>query len=117
MPYYGVPVNQTDENVAMSFNKTIVNGLLRQKYGFDGVICTDWGLITDAIMMGAIWKARAWGVEHLSEPERVLKALEAWTSLAGKAARNTWWNWSNPGGFPNPGWINLCAACSDLNSS
>lgn len=77
MPYYGVPVNQTDENVAMSFNKTIVNGLLRQKYGFDGVICTDWGLITDAIMMGAIWKARAWGVEHLSEPERVLKALEA----------------------------------------
>jgi len=77
MPYYGVPVDQTDENVAMSFNKAIITGLLREKYHFDGVICTDWGLITDVHMMDAIWPARAWGVEHLSEPERVLKALEA----------------------------------------
>ena len=77
MPYYGVPVDQTDENVAMSFNKAIITGLLREKYGFDGVICTDWGLITDVHMGGLIWPARAWGVEHLSGPERVLKALEA----------------------------------------
>jgi beta-glucosidase len=77
MPYYGVPVDQTDENVAMSFNKAIITGLLREKYGFDGVVCTDWGLITDVHMKDAIWPARAWGVEHLSEPERVLKALEA----------------------------------------
>ena len=77
MPYYGVPVDQTDENVAMSFNKAIITGLLREKYGFDGVICTDWGLITDVHMGGFIWPARAWGVEHLSGPERVLKALEA----------------------------------------
>jgi len=78
MPYYGVPTDQTDENVAMSFNKAIITGLLREKYGFNGVICTDWGLITDNIHMGDFtWPARAWGVEHLSEPERVLKALEA----------------------------------------
>jgi beta-glucosidase len=77
MPYYGVPMDQTDENVAMSFNQAIITGLLRQKYHFDGVVCTDWGLITDAHMMGVIWPARAWGVEHLSQPERVLKALDA----------------------------------------
>jgi beta-glucosidase len=77
MPYYGVPVDQTDENVAMSFNKAIITGLLREKYRFDGVVCTDWGLITDVYMKDAIWPARAWGVEHLSEPERALKALEA----------------------------------------
>jgi beta-glucosidase len=77
MPYYGVPVDQTDENVAMSFNKAIITGLLRDKYHFEGVICTDWGLITDFHMMDVVWPARAWGVEHLSEPERVLKALEA----------------------------------------
>ena len=77
MPYYGVPVDQTDENVAMSFNKMIITGLLREKYSFDGVICTDWGLITDAHIGEVVWPARAWGVEHLSEPERVLKALEA----------------------------------------
>ena len=47
MPYYGVPMDQTDENVAMSFNKAIITGLLREKYRYDGVVCTDWGLITD----------------------------------------------------------------------
>jgi beta-glucosidase len=77
MPYYGVPTDQTDENVAMSFNKAIITGLLREKYQYDGVVCTDWGLITDAHIAGTVWPARAWGVEHLSEMERVLKAIEA----------------------------------------
>jgi beta-glucosidase len=77
MPYYGVPMDQTDENVAMSFNRAIITDLLREKYHFDGVVCTDWGLITDVQVMDAVWSARAWGVEHLSKPERVLKALEA----------------------------------------
>jgi beta-glucosidase len=77
MPYYGVPMDQTDENVAMSFNKTIITGLLREKYQYDGLVCTDWGLITDVHMPDAVWPARAWGVEHLSEAERVLKVIEA----------------------------------------
>lgn len=77
MPYYGVPVGQTDEDVAMAFNKAIITGLLREKYGYDGVVCTDWGVLTDHQLPNTIWPARAWGVEHLSEPERVLKALEA----------------------------------------
>jgi beta-glucosidase len=61
----------------MSFNKCIITGLLREKYQYDGVICTDWGLITDAQIPGTVWPARAWGVEHLSEPERVKKAIDA----------------------------------------
>ena len=77
MPYYGVPVDQTDENVAMSFNKMIITGLLREKYRYDGVVCTDWGLITDVHMPDTIWPARAWGVEHLTQIERVQKALDA----------------------------------------
>jgi beta-glucosidase len=77
MPYYGVPMDQTNENVAMSFNKAIITGLLREKYQYDGVVCTDWGLITDLQMPETVWHARAWGVEHLSEIERVRKALEA----------------------------------------
>ena len=77
MPYYGVPMEQTDENVAMSFNKQIITGLLREKYRYDGVVCTDWGLITDLHTPDFIWPARAWGVEHLTEIERILKALEA----------------------------------------
>lgn len=77
MPYYGVPVDQTDENVAMSFNKMIITGLLREKYQYDGIICTDWGLITDNRNPDFTWPARAWGVEHLTGAERVLKAIEA----------------------------------------
>lgn len=78
MPYYGIPTDQTDENVAMAFNKTIITKLLREKYKYDGVVCTDWGLISD-VPMGpdVVWKARAWGVEKLSEEDRVLKIIEA----------------------------------------
>jgi beta-glucosidase len=78
MPYYGVPTDQTDENVAMAYNKTIITTLLREKYNYDGIVCTDWGVITD-LPMGpeVIWKARAWGVEDLSEAERVLKVIQA----------------------------------------
>ena len=77
MPYYGIPMGQTDEDVAMSYNKTIITTLLREKYAFDGVVCTDWGLITDRHMGDFTWPARAWGVEHLSEVERVQKVLDA----------------------------------------
>jgi len=87
MPYYGVPVDQTDEDVAMGFNKTIITKLLREEFGFQGVVCTDWGLITDLNMGTFNWPARAWGVEHLSESERVLKALEAGVDQFGGESR------------------------------
>ncbi len=77
MPYYGVPTGQTDEDVAFSFNKAIITGLLRNKYKFDGVVCTDWGLITDVNMGVAVWPARAWGVEKLSPEDRVKKVIDA----------------------------------------
>ncbi len=63
MPYYGVPIDQTSENVGFAFNKEIITGLLRDKYHYDGVVCTDWGLITDANLGTTIWPAGAWGVE------------------------------------------------------
>ena len=78
MPYYGVPTGQTDEDVAMAFNKTIITDLLRNKYQYDGVVCTDWGLLSDVPMGPDVtWPARAWGVEDLSGMERVLKVIEA----------------------------------------
>ena len=73
MPYYGIPMDQTDENVAFGFNKTIITKLLRDSLNFQGVVCTDWNLISD----GSIGEARAWGVEHLSPKERVKKVLDA----------------------------------------
>jgi len=77
MPYYGVPTDQTSENVGFSYNKDIITGLLREKYKFDGVVCTDWGLITDVNRGSYVWPARAWGAESLSEEDRVLKIINA----------------------------------------
>ena len=51
--------------------------MLREKYGFDGVVCTDWGTLTDAEIAGTPFPARAWGVEHLSLGERIVKSLQA----------------------------------------
>jgi len=73
MPYYGIPMDQTDENVAFAFNKTIITKLLREQYGFDGVICTDWNIINGT----AVGDARAWGVEDLSPLERTKKVIDA----------------------------------------
>jgi len=67
MPYYGIPIDQTDENVAMGFNKTILTDLLRDDLGFTGVVCTDWGIVS----------SRAWGVEGLSVRERYKKSIDA----------------------------------------
>ncbi len=78
MPYYGVPVGIGLEEVAFGFNKGVITGLLREKYRFDGVVCTDWGLLTDMVVDGRVaMEARAWGVEGLSREERARKALEA----------------------------------------
>jgi len=77
MPYYGVPTGQTSEDVGFSYNKDIITGLLRNKYHYDGVVCTDWGLVTDANMGSFVWPARAWGVQKLSKEERVAKIINA----------------------------------------
>lgn len=79
MPYYGIPVGQTNEDVGFAFNKAIITGMLREQYGFEGVICSDWGLITDIELMGLVpfKEASAWGVEDLSVEERVIKLLDA----------------------------------------
>ena len=78
MPYYGMPVGTPLEEVGFGFNKDVITGLLRGKYGFDGVVCTDWGLLTSLWILGReVFPARAWGVEHLSRLERAQKALDA----------------------------------------
>ncbi len=77
MPYYGMPIGIGLEEVAFGFNKEVISGMLRGKYGFDGLVCTDWGLLNSRNVRGREMKARAWGVEHLTPLERAKKALEA----------------------------------------
>ncbi|MGY4710385.1 glycoside hydrolase family 3 protein [Mycolicibacterium sp. CBM1] len=77
MPYYGMPVDTHWEEVGFGFNKSVITGLLREELGFDGLVCTDWGLISDHPGMGELGVARAWGVEGLSREDRVVKVLDA----------------------------------------
>ena len=86
MPYYGMPVDTEHEPVGFAYNKGIITGLLRQNYAFDGVVCTDWGLLTDADLGGTIFPARAWGVEHLSLEQRASKILDAGVDQFGGEA-------------------------------
>ena len=86
MPYYGMPVDTEHEEVGFAFNKSIITGILRDQLHFDGIVCTDWGLITDIPALGEEGAARAWGVEHLSREERVLKAIDAGVDQFGGEA-------------------------------
>jgi beta-glucosidase len=39
--------NKNNENVGNTYNKYIITDLLREKYKFDGVACSDRGIIGD----------------------------------------------------------------------
>lgn len=86
MPYYGMPVDTPMEAVGFSFSREIITDMLRGRFGFDGVVCTDWGLLNDREAFGKKMVARAWGVEHLSVAERTKKALDAGVDQFGGEA-------------------------------
>ncbi len=77
MPYYGMPVDTEYEEVGFGLNKDVITGLLRERFGYDGIVCTDWGLITDQAILGTEFAARGWGAEHLTPHERMAKILDA----------------------------------------
>jgi beta-glucosidase len=91
MPYYGMPIGleldgEKIEEVGFGFNRQILTGLLREQLGYQGVICTDWGLVTGTVVFGKPLPARAWGVENLSELERVVKIIDAGADQFGGEA-------------------------------
>jgi beta-glucosidase len=83
MPYYGMPVGTEHEEVGFNFNKSVITGILRNQLGYDGVVCTDFTLLTDTPNMGEIGKAKGWGVEHLSREERIVKLFDAGVDQLG----------------------------------
>ncbi|CAK7204954.1 hypothetical protein SEUCBS139899_007716 [Sporothrix eucalyptigena] len=87
MPYYGMPVGTEYEEIGFAFNKGIITDLLKDKLGFQGIVCTDWGLVTDSKIAGQDMPARAWGAEHLSEVERVQKIIDAGCDQFGGESR------------------------------
>ena len=79
MPYYTISYNQdtvNGENVGNAYNKYLITDLLRGKYGYDGVVCTDW-MITADVPNVYTFAGKSWGVEKLTVAERHYKAIEA----------------------------------------
>lgn len=78
MPYYTISWDadaQCTDHVGNSFNHYLIHDLLRQKYGYDGVVCTDWGITHDHAEGIAPRGGACWGVETLSEAQRHYRAL------------------------------------------
>jgi len=79
MPYYTISYNQdtvNGENVGNAYNNYLITDLLRGKYGYDGVVCTDW-MITKDTKNVFVFEGKCWGVEKMTEAERHYKAIEA----------------------------------------
>lgn len=80
MPYYTISWNQdtkNGENVGNSYNKYLITDLLRNKYQYDGVVCTDWGITGEHQYLDRFLDGRSWGVENLTEVDRHYKILMA----------------------------------------
>ena len=80
MPYYTISFNQdikNHENVANNYNNYIITDLLRNKYNYDGVVCTDWLVTGDETSVDQFLSGKSWGVEKLSAAERHYKILMA----------------------------------------
>lgn len=79
MPYYTISWNIDTvygENVGNSYSKFIINDLLRGKYGYEGVVCTDWGVTKDETAVDG-FGTTCWGAETLSVAERHYKIIMA----------------------------------------
>jgi beta-glucosidase len=75
MPYYTISDGE-GEAVGNGFNKYLITDLLRGTYGYDGVLCTDWGITGDVSAIDK-FQGKSWGVERLTVAERHYKAIEA----------------------------------------
>ena len=79
MPYYTISygIDKTNnESVGNAYNKYMINDLLRGKYGFNGVVCTDWGVTNDETAVDG-FGSTCWGAEKLSIVERHYKIIMA----------------------------------------
>jgi beta-glucosidase len=79
MPYYTISYNQAQDgtNLANGFSKYIITDLLREKYGFDGVTCTDWMITANEGKSPGDFDGKPWGVEAKTVAERHYIALMA----------------------------------------
>ena len=94
MPTYAMPQGDvtvdgiTLEQVGAGFDKALLTDLLRGKYGFDGVILSDWGITSDCdgncrngtpagVAPSFIGFGTPWGMEDATKQQRYVRATLA----------------------------------------
>lgn len=79
MPSYSIAMNEytsIGEAVGSGYSSYKLQTILREKLGFEGLICCDWEITTGKI----------WGVEDLTEAERHLLAIKSGLNMFGGSA-------------------------------
>ncbi len=73
MPGYAAPVHTDYDEVGFAFQREIVTDLLRERLGFDGVVVTDFNIVTGMRLprLGVELPVRAWGMLEVPPVERV----------------------------------------------
>ena len=78
MPYYTISygIDPSGRNVGNSYSSYIIGDLLRGRYAYGGVVCTDWNITYDNASIES-FDGKCWGVEQLSVAERHYEVLKA----------------------------------------
>lgn len=85
MPGYAAPLDTPHESVGFAFAHSIITDLLRGELGFEGLVVTDFNVVTGMRLpaLGIELPVRAWGVEHLTPIQRVGRLFAAGVDQLG----------------------------------
>ena len=75
MPYYTVSWLEGKPHIGNSYSAYIIHDLLRDRAGYKGIVCTDWGITGDPDPEMDSFGSRCYGVPELSVAERHLMIL------------------------------------------
>ena len=107
------------EAVGFGFNRDVITGLLRGRYGFDGVVCTDWALVTDCRCPTARCGGRRAGASRTLEQRRAAREDRRGRLRPARrrdAARSCSSSSSATGGSPKSGSTSRRAGCCATSS-
>jgi beta-glucosidase-like glycosyl hydrolase len=57
------------EPVGAAFSKGLITDLLQNEMGFEGIVVTDWAIVTDTVVGFFLSSAHAFGIEDLTDSE------------------------------------------------
>lgn len=85
MPGYAIPRGQGSAPVGAAFDRHLITDILREQLGFDGVVLTDFNIVTGMRLprLGIQLPVRAWGQLELTEVQRVAVLFDAGVDQLG----------------------------------